>query len=105
MVVDGAAGDSKGEHEFRDVVGGREVHIFELSRCGERRDFGQLSAQNRPAVFEIAMDIGFDLEGKRAFALEYLEGRFRDEVAFEIPVLLTSVNPHVAGPQPVSKLR
>jgi hypothetical protein len=25
IVVDGAAGDSRGEHEFRDVVGGKVI--------------------------------------------------------------------------------
>jgi hypothetical protein len=35
MVVDGAAGDSKGEHEFRDVVGGKVISGLVLGEiCG-----------------------------------------------------------------------
>ena len=32
MVVNGAAGDSKGEHEFRDVVGGKLISGFRFGR-------------------------------------------------------------------------
>jgi hypothetical protein len=32
LVVDGAAGDSKGEHEFRDVVGGKVISGFSFGR-------------------------------------------------------------------------
>jgi hypothetical protein len=32
MVVDGAAGDSRGEHEFRDVVGGKVISGFSFGR-------------------------------------------------------------------------
>ena len=32
LAVDGAAGDSKGEHEFRDVVGGKVISGFSFGR-------------------------------------------------------------------------
>ena len=32
MVVDGAASDRKGEHEFRDVVGGKVISGFSFGR-------------------------------------------------------------------------
>ena len=35
MVVDDTAGDSKGEHEFRNVVGGKVISGFVLGEvCG-----------------------------------------------------------------------
>jgi hypothetical protein len=38
MVVDGAAGDSKGEHEFRDGVGGKVISGFRFGEiCGANR--------------------------------------------------------------------
>jgi hypothetical protein len=38
-VVDGAAGDSKGEHEFRDVVGGKVISGFSFGRDLWRDDY------------------------------------------------------------------
>jgi hypothetical protein len=39
MVVDGAAGDSKGEHEFRDVVGGKVISGFSFGEICGRNDY------------------------------------------------------------------
>ena len=54
------------------------------------------------AAVEITIDVGFrfNFEWKLAFALQCLEGRFRNEVVLEILVLSAPVNPHVASSQP-----
>jgi hypothetical protein len=64
MVVDGAAGDRKGEHEFRDVVGGKVMSGFSFGRDLWRERLRRHKTIVRQSLLAILPGEGLSTPGK-----------------------------------------
>jgi hypothetical protein len=65
LVVDGAAGNDKGEHEFGDVVGGKVISGFSFGRDLWREGLGQHTTIIRQSLLAILPGEGLSTPCKR----------------------------------------